>query len=100
MLYCMDINEKSNEETDFSEDGLRFEIGSNLRFLRDEESKRRVVAGEEKLTLAVMAKELRERGHSVTDGQLGHIESARRFPSMSLLLTLADYYQTSLDYIF
>ena len=41
----------------------------------------------------------RETGVAVEQGQIGHIEVGKRFPSAQLLVALADFFGTSIDYL-
>lgn len=92
-------NNIEEEPIDHSAADLRAKIGSTIRELREDASRQRVRDGAGKFTLDLLATELTKNGHKVTSGQLGHVETGRKFPSLPLLLALADYFDTSLDFI-
>lgn len=78
---------------------LRSVIGGNIRDMREEVSRRRLSEGDKKFTQEVLARELTQSGHAVQAGQIGHVENATKFPSIPLLVALADFFGTSLDFI-
>lgn len=78
---------------------LRSVIGNNVRDMREEISRQRLSEGDKKFTQEVLARELAQSGYSVQSGQIGHVENATKFPSIPLLVALADFFGTSLDFI-
>jgi transcriptional regulator with XRE-family HTH domain len=92
-------DEETNEEQNQVAARLRGVIGANIADLREEVSRRRVADGEKKFSQADLAEALTKSGYNVKAGQIGHMESARKFPSLPLLVALADYFGTSLDFI-
>lgn len=89
MFTCM----KTIKEGAVGDNGetLRKTIGSRLKELRENAS--------EPISQDRLAEELRARGTKVEQAQIGHIEAGRRLPSVQLIIALADYYATSLDFL-
>lgn len=67
-------------------------IGARVKKLREENK-------DESLSQDELAKALRQHGIKVEKAQIGHIEAGRRLPSVEVLLGIADYYATSIDYL-
>lgn len=96
------VMENEEEGTDLMKEKaakLRATIGDNIKGLREDASKKRVSDGERKFTQEAFAEELTKAGYAVQPGQIGHVEVARKFPSLPLLVAIADYFATSLDFI-
>lgn len=73
---------------------LRLAIGERVAGLRINREKREGKFSQNDLAIA-----LKEIGQDVQQGQIGHIEAGRRLPSIELLYALAEYFETSLDYL-
>jgi transcriptional regulator with XRE-family HTH domain len=74
---------------------LKRVIGERVLAQREEIEKR----GGKSFSQEELAAKITESGIPVTQGQIGHLESARRLPSVQLLVALADYFDTSVDYL-
>ncbi len=73
-------------------DKLKKVIGARAKYLRESLS--------DPTTQDELAQKLTDQGYyEVTQGQIGHIEAARRLPSVELFVALAEFFGTSLDYI-
>lgn len=65
-------------------------IGERVKKLRDEELK---------ISQEDLARQLGDFGREVTQGQIGHIESGRKLPSIPLLVAMVRKFETSSDYL-
>lgn len=72
-------------------EGLKRTIGARVKNLREHLP--------DTTSQEDLARELSASGHDVTQAQIGHIEAARRLPSVELFVALAEYFGTSLDYM-
>lgn len=98
-MFYMENKEEVPKTTKDIAASLRSVIGNNVRDMREEISRQRLSEGDKKFTQEVLARELAQSGYSVQSGQIGHVENATKFPSIPLLVALADFFGTSLDFI-
>lgn len=82
-------------ENGLDTEGLRKVIGERVKKLRESAARQKG----EGLSQADLAKELTEAGCPITQSAIGHIEVGRKLPSLPVLVALANYFDTSLDYI-
>lgn len=90
ILDCMEKKKAKNPLTA----QLKHAIGARIADSRIHREK-----AEGKFSQNDLAAALRELGQDVQQGQIGHIEAGRRLPSIELLYALAEYFETSLDYL-
>ncbi len=94
MLVLGDFN-NSHIEEGFMTEELKKIIGERVKIQREDIERR---TGED-LSQTKLAKKVKDMGARVAQGQIGHIEVGKRFPSVPVFVALAEYFDTSLDYL-
>lgn len=91
MLVVMEDQNNLENTQDAMTEKLKSVIGARVKHLREK--------AQEVLSQEELAKELQAKGTKVQQGQIGHIEKGTRLPSVPVFLAIADFYETSLDYV-
>jgi transcriptional regulator with XRE-family HTH domain len=89
-MFCGEMYNPKLRGKEMTDELMRI-IGARTKELREKSS--------EPLSQEELAAALRGKGQKVEQAQIGHIEAGRRLPSVQVLVALADYFDTSLDYI-